>query len=125
MTPLSKDVWQLMQVPQDVWELVVDAHNEGETMQYAFNDTPRRMPSHRTVWLHWVKKIATPNHKTCMLCGVEDGENNLDRAHILPRCYGGDDVVENLLLLCFWCHRRTEVLKQHHWAKLFSARGWS
>jgi len=47
----------------------------------------------------------------CGCCGAGNKEGNLERAHIVPRCEGGSDAVENLHLLCSPCHQDSEWLK--------------
>lgn len=44
----------------------------------------------------------------CFACGMYDG--GTDRAHILARCEGGTDDVENLHLLCNTCHKDSEII---------------
>lgn len=44
----------------------------------------------------------------CFACTMTFGR--LDRAHILPLCEGGEDVLENVHLLCGVCHRHSEHL---------------
>jgi hypothetical protein len=43
----------------------------------------------------------------CFACGKQ---GRLDRAHILAKCDGGTDTVENLHLLCRCCHVHQEVI---------------
>jgi hypothetical protein len=41
-------------------------------------------------------------HERCWRCGEK---SKLERCHIVPRSLGGADSPENLVLLCFRCHR--------------------
>ena len=76
-------------------------------MDYVWNPTPRRMPSKRQILEHWSDVIegVTSSNYACFKCGSKDG---LERSHIIPRCYGGDDNVSNIHLLCHFCHRIAE-----------------
>jgi hypothetical protein len=44
-----------------------------------------------------------------MACGIPKG--GAVRAHIVPRACGGPDTVENLHILCDWCHHNSEFLE--------------
>ena len=113
-------------VAHDVLSLFMDTvRHEKETMPYVGNFTPRRMPSRRSIWVHWKPKVGTPSEKVCFLCEYNAGEHNLDRAHMVARCCGGADDVENLLLLCGLCHRITEYFLPRHWHQIMTGRGWT
>lgn len=43
----------------------------------------------------------------CFACGTHD---TIERAHILPRCVGGNDTIGNIHLLCKECHIESEEL---------------
>lgn len=45
----------------------------------------------------------------CFICG-EGNENVLERHHLIPRRYGGEDVSSNMVTLCANCHRAIERL---------------
>ncbi len=46
--------------------------------------------------------------RTCMACGLPGGTT---RCHIVPRSRGGPDAIENLHMLCRWCHHASEPLE--------------
>jgi hypothetical protein len=73
----------------------------------AASTTPRRMPS--------LPKLAKALHlgdvPACYRCGAEVPRANwatatgqLDRAHVIDRCFGGSDDAANLRPLCETCH---------------------
>jgi len=77
---------------------------------------PKRpnLPSKKAImdyWRDWVweRHNDPPEDHFCWACGWESP--NLERAHILARCEGGSDTVENLHLLCPDCHRVSEYLR--------------
>jgi hypothetical protein len=43
---------------------------------------------------------------SCFRCGYAFGK--LEKAHILPLNRGGADTIDNVHILCFYCHRTTE-----------------
>lgn len=43
----------------------------------------------------------------CFACG---STHKLERAHILPICLGGNNDVQNIHLLCAYCHLESETL---------------
>jgi len=59
------------------------------------------------------KRSRTLKHKahkrddfTCQKCGLEDKEMiKIEAHHIIPLCFGGKDDLNNLITLCFDCHR--------------------
>lgn len=53
----------------------------------------------------------------CFACGKM---SDVERAHILARCEGGSDGVENLHLLCHYCHVLSELLSGDHYWRWFS-----
>lgn len=114
----------LSALPSDVFNIFLEASACKEKRPYVYNSSPRKVPSHRAIWLHWKTKTDLPDHKTCTLCGWHSGNYNLERAHMVPRCEGGSDDVTNILLLCHHCHRATEFFFPQHWENLFAARGW-
>jgi hypothetical protein len=44
----------------------------------------------------------------CFACGFDGGTQ---RCHIVPKCIGGADSVENLHLLCKYCHSESEYIE--------------
>lgn len=68
----------------------------------------RRMPTAKQVLEHWTKNgmYDPPNAaNTCWACGFPAC---VQRAHILAKCDGGTDEVDNLVLLCARCHLTQE-----------------
>ncbi len=53
----------------------------------------------------------------CFACGRMSA---VERAHILARCEGGSDGVENIHLLCHQCHVLSELLSGDHYWRWFS-----
>lgn len=53
----------------------------------------------------------------CFACGRG---GPVERAHILARCEGGSDGVENIHLLCHQCHVLSELLSGDHYWRWFS-----
>jgi hypothetical protein len=55
----------------------------------------------------------------CFACG---SVRMLEVCHIIPRCYGGSDDLENLHVLCKRCHGESEALKAYwpwiHWKRV-------
>jgi len=53
----------------------------------------------------------------CFACG----DHGVQRCHIIPRCYGGSDSVDNIHLLCMKCHGESEGRKSYwswlHWKR--------
>ena len=75
----------------------------------------RRMPSRKAIseyWRDWTTERfdGVIDDGTCFACGLEDIAA-LNRAHIVARCNGGSDDVENLHLLCEDCHRLSEHIE--------------
>jgi 5-methylcytosine-specific restriction endonuclease McrA len=93
----------------------------------------RRMPSSKRILKRWaVRLVALGKVRTyqeamavgpawCFACGCrEGGLKETVRAHILPRCEGGNERAENLHLLCAGCHDQSETLSgadYWHWFK--------
>lgn len=81
------------------------------------NTSPRKAigpSSIRKYWapLLWRKKGYDSEYEflaektCCFACGLNWGA--VEAAHIVARCYGGEDKVENLHLLCDVCHKTSE-----------------
>jgi 5-methylcytosine-specific restriction endonuclease McrA len=63
---------------------------------------PRRMPSMRDiVAFHGLESAF------CVRCGRVD---DLERAHLIDRCFAGLDGPQNLAPLCWYCHRRRQPI---------------
>jgi len=90
------------------------------------NSTESRRPkSHKQIRKHWApffwKKKNFDSEfefieekKTCFACGYDWEEAGvfLQAAHIIARFDGGSDEVDNLLLLCEYCHKAQEACAQ-------------
>ena len=76
----------------------------------------RNMPSHAKVFQYWQENgaIFATKH-ICMHCGYEAKGHNLDRAHIIAKCDGGPDTVDNLVLVCRPCHIITDGWSKEIW----------
>jgi len=83
------------------------------------NPAPRHMPTKRMIKANWepylllLEKFDSPEElwedDYCFACGLKPyATSKTERAHIIPRVYGGDDTVDNLHLLCKKCHRYSE-----------------
>ena len=68
----------------------------------------RNMPTQKKILYYWMEIINDlPNNiKTCWACGFDFGTQ---RCHIKARCNGGNDSVDNLVLLCSECHKMQEL----------------
>ena len=81
------------------------------------NGTPKKqtlrkrgpMPSKRAILEHWTALMwdAPKDTKMCWGCGFE---GRIERAHLNASCYGGDESLDNLVLLCKPCHLMQEVI---------------
>jgi hypothetical protein len=69
----------------------------------------RKMPSQKKIFEHWQNIIDDINYQQCFACSSLDTKR-LERAHILARCSGGSDTVDNLHLLCRYCHISSETV---------------
>lgn len=48
-----------------------------------------------------IRRVLLKENIRCELCGSRRG---LDVHHIIPRCVGGDDKLDNLIVICSGCH---------------------
>ncbi len=55
-------------------------------------------------WRRVRERILARDNRTCQFCF--DTESRLDIHHITSRTQGGDDMPENLITLCSFCHAR-------------------
>jgi hypothetical protein len=67
----------------------------------------KNMPSKKKIFKYWAEKKpeitskhVDQNENTCFACGRQQ----VDRAHIIPHWKSKDDSVENLHLICRYCH---------------------
>lgn len=78
-----------------------------------------KLPRESAIRRYWAEKFNYPglvDDKGCFACTSVFRET-LHRAHILARVEGGSDTVENLHMLCPWCHRDSEFLSgAEYWA---------
>ena len=56
--------------------------------------------------------MKTKSH--CFECGVLC-DPKPERAHIIAKCDGGPDTVDNLVLVCHWCHVLTDGRTKDEW----------
>lgn len=79
-------------------------------MKAVYQDTPRRYPSRTAIVNFWKENgcVDHTNIRQCFKCGhVAEGYHH-QRAHIIPRMYGGSDGAENIVILCAFCHKVQE-----------------
>jgi hypothetical protein len=71
----------------------------------------RNMPSRDKIFEYWNDKLDSAiDNNTCFKCGVTDKEHTIvERAHILSVFDGGSDSVDNIHLLCNYCHKQSEA----------------
>tara|TARA_R110001632_G_C11055015_1_gene385116 strand:- start:33 stop:488 length:456 start_codon:yes stop_codon:yes gene_type:complete len=84
----------------------------------------RKMPSRKDIFYFWenkMKKACSDN--TCFKCGLISFDDKIivvERCHIVPVCEGGSDDLDNIHLLCYSCHKESEVYsgkKYNLWLK--------
>jgi hypothetical protein len=100
---------------------------------------PRKMPTKKAIKMHWANRLVNIakfdsieelfEADYCFACGTIDDKDGDDektqyteRAHIIARCNGGDDTVENLHLLCSLCHKASEFIEDDDYAQWFMKR---
>src|SRR4051812_41127985 len=79
--------------------------------------TARKMPTKKAIKTHWAEFLVGIDkfdsvHEVmeddyCFACGLLA---DTERSHILPKCRGGPDTIENLHLLCWSCHKQSEFI---------------
>jgi len=88
------------------------------------------LPRFADVFTYWAPRLAAigkelndaPHTKdgrtqaSCFACGHT---RPVDRAHIKARLEGGDDSVQNIHLLCRFCHQLSETMAPGHYARWF------
>ena len=91
----------------------------------------RKMPTKKAIKTYWanhlvsIKKFDSIEElfeaDYCFACGSIDDENTqyTERAHIKARCDGGSDTVENLHLLCSFCHKSSEFIEGDDYERWF------
>ena len=92
----------------------------------------RNMPTCRKIIEYWDNTLVdmgkvdegelmldfkSPSTGICFACGRY--YEGLHRAHIKPKVHGGEDSVENLHLLCDWCHNASEMLEDEQYWEWF------
>jgi len=90
----------------------------------------RTYRKHDAILTHWIPWLISANRfdskedaeGCCFACGVFV-HGNLERSHITARCDGGADDVENLHLLCSWCHKASEYITGPDYFRWFEV--WS
>jgi len=69
----------------------------------------RKMPSRKAIAVFWNDKLDYINANRCFACSWG---GKLERCHIIARCNGGNDNVENLHVLCTTCHDDSEYKEE-------------
>lgn len=97
----------------------------------------RKMPTEKQVrayWSEWVLKTMGDRDESpltledgtvgrlCFACGFYWPES--ERAHIVARCNGGTDTVENLHMLCRPCHKASEALEGSEYWEWLESWSW-
>jgi len=72
----------------------------------------RKMPKHKEIYNHWQNELGLADYDSrkeicCWACTYPV---KIERCHITPKCLGGSDSVENIILLCKSCHHRQESI---------------
>lgn len=99
----------------------------------------RKMPALTLIQKHWASRLVewgkfdsvkevmekpmdgeTKQEGYCFACGF--AQSTLERAHILAKQLGGEDAVENLHCLCYWCHKDSESISGEEYWKWFHSR---
>ena len=91
----------------------------------------RKLPTKHQIKRFWKDKIVNikkdifestdmfDNGDYCFACGLLTN-NHTEMAHIVARCSGGTDDVDNIHLLCSVCHKESEIIegdKYFEWLK--------
>lgn len=85
------------------------------------NENFTRLADSNWYRLRW--QIYKHDHFCCQCCGKRCIKHDIQCHHIIPVAFGGDDNLNNLIVLCRRCHRKTEYGKlssfwllyfQHH-----------
>lgn len=98
------------------------------------NNRERRAstPSVSAIFKYWSQEgklplirnneFITQGEKNCFACG---DFRNIQRCHIVPLVYGGENEVENLHLLCVGCHADSEGNKYYwNWLTYMRTHEW-
>ena len=96
------------------------------------NSKPRKMPSALAIRKHWAEALWSikgfdsidefMDPLPCFACGMHFGKLKPERSHIKARVEGGGDNVENLHMLCRYCHKDSEILQGDRYWSWFYAR---
>ena len=70
--------------------------------------------------IHWSSSVTEylrerENPNTCIYCGAEE---KLTLEHILPRCCGGEDTPDNVVMVCKHCNSSKGGKRLYEWQKL-------
>lgn len=86
-----------------------------EIMGLSERERRKKTPQSLDIFKYWSQKGKLPPAKndasieleqgTCFACG---SFFKIQRAHIIPLCYNGENIVENIHLLCASCHSISE-----------------
>ena len=90
------------------------------------------MPTAKAIRKHWAQWLVTAgkfdsiqqalNAKYCFACGFDAPGSGLQRAHILALADGGNNDVENLHMLCLFCHQSSEYISGEEYFAWFAQR---
>lgn len=77
----------------------------------------RNMPSKFQIYNYWKDLIFDfpDTINTCWGCGFE---SNIQRCHIHDRCESNNDNLDNLILLCSYCHKLQENMCRNKESRL-------
>jgi len=73
----------------------------------------RNMPSKLTIYNYHKSRGYKGKKYECMECGKDYGY--VERCHIVPKCDKGNDLVDNLVLCCAFCHHLTDGRTKDDW----------
>jgi hypothetical protein len=88
-----------------LWRLVDKYHSEGNWVYESHRDVVYQQITYyrRKAWEYAARK-----HQACFFCGSNE---NLEHHHIIPVSEGGDNSHQNLISLCFSCHKKVHRMR--------------
>ncbi|CAB4157228.1 HNHc domain containing protein [uncultured Caudovirales phage] len=96
----------------------------------------RKMPSRGAIRSYWVERLCRGRRPVadspdeiqnvwfCFACGQRGSKEGLERCHIRARVSGGEDTVQNLHLLCRYCHFASELFDGSDYWRWFARWGF-
>lgn len=86
-------------------EIVGDYYSVGGRVYKCHRDTVYQQITYyrRKAWEYAARK-----HQVCFFCGSNE---NLEHHHIIPVSEGGDNSYQNLISLCFSCHKKVHRMR--------------